>query len=76
MIQPPKTTLVPCPQCHGRDVALLGEDSDRAETPEGLSGVTLAQCQAVTCLHEFTIVTHGQILRSIASWTTAAAFLS
>ena len=66
-----ETTLVPCPQCGCRQVTLVGEDFDHEGTPEGLVGVTRAQCQRMDCLHEFVVVTHRQVLSSIRSWTNA-----
>jgi hypothetical protein len=63
---------VQCPKCHQMKVTGVDEllASERDEIPEGLHSVTSAQCQEMTCLHEFEVVTHRQILRSMANWSS------
>ena len=58
-----------CPQCNKTQGKIQPQsgDPDLVEAlPAGLDGVTLVQCQ--NCFHEWQIVTHAQILRSMASW--------
>lgn len=64
--------VLPCPKCHQLSAELIGERlaSEHEEIPEGLIGVMNAQCQHITCLHEFETVTRGQILRSLSMWSS------
>lgn len=66
--------MIECPQCHQMSAAVLEEEeqhaSENAEIPDGLAGVSLAQCQRLECLYEFHVVTHRQILNSLRLWST------
>jgi len=65
-----------CPQCKQQTVLVIKErlasESEHDEIPEGLIGVSHAQCQQMTCLYEFEVVTRSLILRSLSSWSSLA----
>jgi hypothetical protein len=63
-----------CPHCHQPHAQIVGERlaCEHDEIPEGLVGVSLAQCQEMTCLYEFEVVTRSHILRSLARWSSVA----
>lgn len=63
--------LLQCPKCHqetGQMVASPTQGEERDDLPDGLESVTLVQCQAHSCLHEWEIVTHAQVLHSLRHW--------
>lgn len=66
----PESQVLQCPRCHLLSGAIITEQSgvERGELPEGLVGVSVAQCSNPVCLHEWELVTHGQILRSMSMW--------
>ena len=63
-------TRMICPRCHQETGKLLPveEADERDDLPDGLASVTPVQCQDPHCRHEWEIVTHAQILRSMARW--------
>ena len=62
-----------CPKCHLLSGHIIAEQlaADREEVPDGLVGVSLAECTNPLCLYEWDLVTHGQIMRSMSLWPSS-----